>query len=143
MPDSRIASWKPRLDITVTTTASPASWLRPLELRREHGEDLVAVEGLAVAVDRQAAVRVAVEGEAGVGRVLETAAASVSRCVEPTPALMLSPSGAAPIAMTSAPGPAQRARADAVGGAVRAVHHHPQPVQRRLPAGEHGRVASR
>ena len=43
----------------------------PLKLRREHGEDLVAVERLAVAVNRQAAVRVAVEGEARVGAVLK------------------------------------------------------------------------
>ena len=47
------------------------------------------------------------------------------------PALMLLPSGAAPIAMTSAPA-RRRARPDAVGGAVRAVHHHSEPLQRRM-----------
>ena len=38
---------------------------------REHGEDLVAVDDVALVVDGQAPVGVAVEAEAGVGAVLD------------------------------------------------------------------------
>ena len=54
-------------------------------------------------VDGQAAVGVAVVRDAEVGAVLQDRRRSRSRCVEPTPSLMLSPSGSAAMAMTSAP----------------------------------------
>ena len=56
--------------MTVTTTVSPDELVPPLQLRGEHRKDLVAVELLTLAVDRQAAVRVAVEGKSRVGAVL-------------------------------------------------------------------------
>ena len=67
MPWDFIALTKPRLLITVATTVLLASVLRVAHREREHGEyRLVAVDGAGV-VDRQAAVGVAVEGEADVG----------------------------------------------------------------------------
>ena len=66
MPAAAIAVWKPKLVITVTTIPPPAS--RPCACRCNGGEreQLVAVDDRAVAVDREHAVAVAVEGEAGV-----------------------------------------------------------------------------
>ena len=66
IPASSIARWKPKLVITVTTTP-------PLELAAGghpaggEGDQLVAVVDAAVAVDREHAVAVAVEGEADLG----------------------------------------------------------------------------
>ena len=112
---------------------SPASWLLPLELRREHGEDLVAVEWLAVAVNRQAAVRVAVEGQARVGAVLEYRGRQRLQVRRPDARVDVQAVRCGADRDDLGPGPAQRARADAVGGTVRAVHDDPHPVQRRLP----------
>ena len=55
MPRSSISRWKPRFVITVTATRSTS------EMEREHREDLVAVDRVAVAVDREHPVAVAVE----------------------------------------------------------------------------------
>ncbi len=69
---SRTIAWtKPRLLITVATTVSLDN--RPLSriASARIGEDLVAVDELTVRVDRQAAVGVAVEGDAQVGAVAD------------------------------------------------------------------------
>ena len=73
-------------------------------MEREHREDLVAVDRVAVAVDGEHPVAVAVERDAevvaaGRGR----SACSSARSVAPQPSLMFSPFGASPIAVTSAP----------------------------------------
>ncbi len=57
--------------ITVATTVSLARWPASDIAMRQDRQDLVAVDVVALVVDRQAAVGVAVEGEAGVGAVLE------------------------------------------------------------------------
>ena len=55
-------------------------------------------------VDREAAVGVAVVGDADVGAVrARRARRAESRCVEPTPSLMFRPSGSAPMTVTRAP----------------------------------------
>src|SRR6185369_2308807 len=67
MPASRMATWKPWFDITVTTTASPPRLLQP---GGEHGHDLVAVQRLTVRVNGEAPVGVPVVGDTGVRAVL-------------------------------------------------------------------------
>ena len=94
-------------------------------------EQLVAVDVVPLVVDGQAAVGVAVEGDADVGAVLDHGrAAAAPRWVEPQPSLMLSPSGSAPITTTSAPAAAQRHRGGLGGGAVGAVDDDLEPGQR-------------
>ena len=71
MPSSRIACRKPRLrhdggDDGVVGQPAPLA-----QRDREQREDLVAVDDLAVRVDRQAAVRVTVVRDADVGPVLD------------------------------------------------------------------------
>ena len=104
----------------------------PLELRREHGEDLVAVERLAVAVHRQAAVGVAVEGEARVGAVLDDRRRQRLQVSGADARVDVVAVGRGADRDDLGAGPAQGARADAVGGAVRAVHDDSQPLQRRM-----------
>ena len=74
-----------------------------VQREREDREELVAVDDVALGVDRQAAVGVAVEREADVGAVLEDGRLQRLRWVEPQFSLMLRPSGSAWIALTSAP----------------------------------------
>ena len=68
---SRIACTKPRLLITVATTVSFLQPARLAHREREDRQDLVAVDDPARVVDGEAAVGVAVEGDADVGAVLE------------------------------------------------------------------------
>ena len=90
--------------MTVATRTSSLSLPDVLEGHGEDGHDLVAVHFAALVVHGQAAVRVAVVGNAQVGAVLAgRPACSGPRWVEPTPSLMLRPSGSAPMTMTSAP----------------------------------------
>ena len=115
--------WRPRCRL--------ASRPRSRMAERQDRQDLVAVDDVAVVVDGQAAVGVAVEREADVGAVLEHGrAAARSRWVEPQPSLMLRPSGSAWIAITVGAGVAQRPRPDVGGRAVGAVEHDPQAGQR-------------
>ena len=67
MPCGSSARRSPRLAITVVAIASPRS--RPARVQVERGdrEDVVAVDDAALLVDRDHAVRVAVEREPGVG----------------------------------------------------------------------------
>ena len=58
-----------------------------------------------------------------------TAACSVSRWVEPTPSLMLRPSGSAPMTVTRAPASRERLGRDAGCRAVRAVEHDVEAVE--------------
>ena len=66
-----MASLKPRLDMTVATTVSPGSRPASRSSTAEDRHDLVAVDRLARGGDGQAAVGVAVVGDAGVGAVLD------------------------------------------------------------------------
>src|SRR5579862_6328210 len=59
MPCSRISAWKPRFVITVTATVD-------LLVEREDRDDLIAVDRLAVLVDGEHAITVAVERDAEV-----------------------------------------------------------------------------
>ncbi len=102
MPASRMVWWKPRLLITVATTVSPVS-CRPRAAQRADGQDPVAVDDLAVGGDRQAAVGVAVVGQAEVGTGLADGGLQRPRWVEPMPSLMFQPSGSAPMTCTVAP----------------------------------------
>ena len=70
-PAASIAWTKPRLLITVATTVSSTSWPASAIAEGEDREDLVAVDDLALVVDGQAPVGVAVEGEPDVGAVLD------------------------------------------------------------------------
>ena len=90
--------------MTVATTASPRSSLRSCEVERGDREDLVAVDELALFVDRDDPVGVAVEREArrSPARPGPLAARS-SGWVEPQSALMFAPSGDASSTSTVAP----------------------------------------
>ena len=55
-----MSAWNPRFDITVTATTLDT------QVEREHGDDLVSVDGLAALVDGEHPVAVAVEGDAEV-----------------------------------------------------------------------------
>ena len=70
MPRRASARRSPRFDITVTAIASLRNRAARVEIERERGHDLVAVDELAALVDRDHAVGVAVEREAEVGAVL-------------------------------------------------------------------------
>ena len=74
---------------------------QPLRDQRHH---LVAVDDLALLVDDDQPVGVAVERDADVGaRSRPPSRYSVCGAVEPTPSLMFVPLGVTPIATTSAP----------------------------------------
>ena len=89
-------------------------------------------------VDGEAAVGVAVVGDAHVGAALaRTARPGSSRWVEPTPSLMFRPSGSAPITVTRAPASREHLGRDAGRRAVRAVEDDVDPVEavrQRLPS---------
>ena len=113
-PDARLASWPaagPRLLITVATSVSsvsvPASRIASARIAMIWSPSTTSP----AAVDREAAVGVAVVGDAQVGAVLERRPPrTASRWVEPQSSLMLRPSGSAWIAMTSAPASPVRRR---------------------------------
>ena len=73
------------------------------QLAADQRHELVAIDGLALLVDDDQPVGVAIEGDADVGAFGEHACFTASSAVEPTPALMFSPLGVTPIAITSAP----------------------------------------
>ena len=95
MPCSAIASRNPRLVITVTTTVSPGEHAPVVPVDGAHGDDLVAVDQLALLVDGEHAVGVTVEGQPGVGAAVRTPSWRSSGWVDPQPALMFVPSGGA------------------------------------------------
>ena len=76
---------------------------RLLHGQRHDHHDRVAVDDVAVGVDREAAVGVAVMRQAEIGAVGHHGLLQHSMCVDPQPSLMFSPLGSALIAMTSAP----------------------------------------
>ena len=69
IPASRSAIFSPRLLITVATRTSSLSWPASFERHGQDGHDLVAVHDVALVVNGQAAVGVAVVGYAQVGAV--------------------------------------------------------------------------
>ena len=71
--------------------------------RRDQRHQLVAVDQLALLVDDDQAVGVAVEREADVGAAGDDRLLQQLGMVEPQPSLMFVPFGATPSAMTSAP----------------------------------------
>ena len=74
-----------------------------IQVEREDGEDLVAVDRVAVTVDREHPVAVTVERDAEVVSPARTVSCSSARSVAPQPSLMFSPFGSSPMAVTSAP----------------------------------------
>ena len=121
MPASRIVWWKPRLLITVATTVSSVSAPRSCSARAQIGQDRVAVDDVAVRGDGQAAVGVAVVGDAEVGAVLADGVdqrAEVGRAdaVVDVPAVGLAADG-----VHRGAGPAVDVGGDGGGGAVGAV----------------------
>ena len=107
----------------------PTRFLQP---GREHGQDLVAVERLPIRVDREAAVGVAVIGDARIRAVLDDRRGQRAECggaaaVVDVQAVRLVADGDDLRARQ-----AQRLRREAVSRAVRAVGHDPQARQRRL-----------
>ena len=123
-PAPASARRSPRFDITVTDDRVVAQHPALVPVERGHHHDLVAVDELAVLVDRDHAVGVAVERETEVGAVRDAPRAAAARgYVEPQSALMLRPSGAACSTSTSRARGAQRARPELGRGAVRAVEH--------------------
>ena len=73
MPRSRISAWKPRFVITRDRDGVD------LEVEREDRDDLVAVDGLAVLVDGEHAVAVAVERDAEVVAAVDAPSAAAAR----------------------------------------------------------------
>ena len=85
-----------------------------------------------VGVGQDAAIAVAVEGQAEVGAARAwTRSATASGAVAPQPRLMLRPSGWSLMAVTRAPRPSNRRAGQERGRAVRAVDREVQPLQGR------------
>ena len=79
MPRSSMARRNPRLVITVTTTVLPASWPRSARSRANRASSSSPSTSVAVGVDGQQPVGVAVEGQAQVGPVLDHGAGQQRR----------------------------------------------------------------
>ena len=97
MPRSSISAWKPRFVITVTATWS-TSWSSARTATIWSPSTT-----LALLVDREHPVAVAVERDAEVEPRSSTVCCKSARSVAPQPTLMFSPFGSSPIACTSAP----------------------------------------
>ena len=95
MPRSRSASSSPMLLITVATMALPGRLPVWLQMVRGNQQHRVAIHDLAVPIDEERAVAVAVEGDAESRLRSTTSLCSRSRCVDPQSRLMLRPSGVA------------------------------------------------
>ena len=90
--------------MTVATTVGLGQPVVLLPALRHHGEQLVAVDHMALLVDDHDAVGVAVERDADVGAHLaHLRGRAPSGAVEPHSLLMLKPSGSTPSENTSAP----------------------------------------
>ena len=103
----------------------------PLLAQRDgqQAEDLVAVDDLAGVVDREAAVGVAVDGEAGVGPVLEHGLPQRGQVGRAAAGVDVEPVGAVPDRDDPRAGGGQRLRAGLVRSTVGAVEHHGEAVE--------------
>ncbi len=95
----------------------------------EDGEDLVAVDDVALVVDRQAAVGVAVEGEAGVGTVLDDGTLEGPQVRRSAAVVDVEAVGGRVDRDHLGAGVAQRERAGLVRRALRAVEDDLEPVE--------------
>ena len=104
--------------------------------QRQHGEDLVAVDDLPRVVDGQAAVGVAVEGDAGVGAVRDDGGLQRPEVGRAAPVVDVEAVGVGTDRDDLGPRAAQRHRAGHVGGAVRAVDDDLEAAQRGVEGGQ-------
>ena len=117
--------------MTVVTTVLPAQPATGFEAQREHGQDLVSVNHLALRVDRQAPVGVAVVRDTGVGAVLDHGGRQGLQMRGATVGVDVLPVGLGTDRDHVGPCTPQQHRGQFRGGTVRAVNNDAHARQRR------------
>ena len=132
-----MAMRNPSLDMTVDTTGVGHQAARRVQLQGEHGEDLVPVDHVAGGVHGEAAVGVAVVGDAGVGILGDDTLAQTGQVRRATAVVDVQAVGDGVDRHDVRAEAAQRLGGGARGGAVGAVDDHAQPAQRVRRRGDH------
>ena len=107
----------------MATTVSLTRWPALLEAQRQDGEDLVAVDDVALVVDREAAVGVTVEREPDVGAVLDDGRLERVEVGRAAAVVDVQAVGVGVDRDDVGAGVAERLRAGVAGGALGAVEH--------------------